>query len=788
MWDSLKLMLKRQKAHLALVGLKVLPRSINRLGTNHQSNITHPRPNPYSLKSDGTILSWENLNDKSFFARHAPPVNQPLSAPDINAVVDLFCRDKKDFQPGRANIFFMMFAQWFTDGFFRSNHYDSRKTDSNHQIDLCQIYGINEDVTKLLRSHERGKLLAEEVNGEELPPLLYEKTKSGEYQVKKCFRKLPYVEQKYRSEENGEPTNLDHLSRLEGILLGPVRIQRKDKSLTELPDDVKSRIRVTGIDRGTSTVGHKLINTLFFREHNRICEELIAEGEFDASDDENLFQTARAVNTLILLRLTVEHYINNMGGLDTFQLDLDRPKSKKEKLNWVDRTFGSRLSWFERKYWYREPWIAAEFNLLYRWHGLVPGFDFDVSGTDLPFTEQAGLYEGLEFEDILKAASELPAGKIQMGNTPSFLKAVELETIKKGRDWKLPTYNQYRVMFGFKPFTSFEELSTNKELTNELKSLYGDIDNLEFTAGIFAEEPNGKFLAGSLLTSMVAYDAFTQIYTNPLLANRNYHHVLSEKAKQIVENTNTLEEFVNRNTRLQVKSLTFEAKPVLYEVGHRLKPEHFNKILCPNLRIGVRLGLLNPDENGWVTEHELTHFLNRIGVSDLSWLSAVLVSGGVAASKEKASTDNYRNGYVNIVNFENTFLDHGSSTCILNNEDGFDKDRLDVILQFSSSGRFYMEQFKKIAEFCHEQPVKKKAQAKGEKLQLLEFEIILKIYGRKDKNNRLYLREDDLVDIWQNSTPPQDWDFAAVNKTPTFPWSVKTIIINFFRVLLRKHG
>ena len=786
MVENFKLMLKRQWIHLNLFALKVLPKGLNRLGTNDQSKITHPRPNPYSLRGDGTTLNWDTLNDKSFFARHAPPINKAIHTPGIKSVVDLFCRSKDDFRPGRANLLFMVFAQWFTDGFFRSNHYDSRKTDSNHHIDLCQIYGINDQVTKILRSGNEGKLLSEDVNGEELAPLLYTLNDNGKYEVKEEFKELPYVSEPYRSKENGKLTGLDHLSRLEGILLGAVRVQRNQPKLTELPEDVKSRIRLTGIDRGSSTVGHKVINALFLREHNRICDELIKHGEFKPDEDEKLFQTARATNILVLLRITVEHYINNMGGLDSFKLDLDKPKSRKQKQNWFERAFGSQLSWFEKEYWYRDPWVAAEFNLLYRWHGLVPDVSFKIGNTDLRYTEQKGGFESLNLEDVLKALAEQPAGNIQMGNTPSFLWHVEMETVKKGRDWKLPTYNQYREMFGFKPLRSFEELNSDRVLTGKLAHLYKDIDNLEFTAGVFAEEPKGKFLGGDLLTAMVAYDAFTQIYTNPLLANRNYHYLLPKTAKEIVEKTDTLEQFVNRNSQLNAKDLSFEAKTVLFQSSNRLAQNEFNKILCPNLRIGVRLGLLNPDKEGWVTKTELTLFLNRIGVSDISRLSKTLVDGGIAANK--GSRTPFKEGYVNIVNFENTMLDHGSSTGILNNPKGFDKKRLNQILKFSNSGRFYIREFREVAKFCHQQPVKRKAKAKGELLQLLEFEIILKIYGREDNKNDLYLTDQDLIDIWQNSQPREGWDFTKKNKTPTLPWTVKTILKNICRVILRRFG
>ena len=48
---------------------------------------------------------------------------------------------------------FMLFAQWFTDSFLRTERSDWRKNTSTQEIDLCQIYGISEAQTRMLRSH-----------------------------------------------------------------------------------------------------------------------------------------------------------------------------------------------------------------------------------------------------------------------------------------------------------------------------------------------------------------------------------------------------------------------------------------------------------------------------------------------------------------------------------------------------------------------------------------------------------------------------------------------------------
>ena len=66
--------------------------------------------------------------------------------------------------------------------------------------------------------------------------------------------------------------------------------------------------------------------------------------------------------------------------------------------------------------------------------------------------------------------------------------------------------------------TSFAELTSDPAVQQRLAELYGDIDQLEWYVGIFAEDHPEYQMMGELLTAMVGYDAFTQALTNPLLA------------------------------------------------------------------------------------------------------------------------------------------------------------------------------------------------------------------------------------------------------------------------------
>ncbi|RJG48202.1 peroxidase family protein [Motilimonas pumila] len=485
---------------------------LNKVASNKLAAATQSRPHSYSLWSPldklgaapSDYLTWHTVTDKNFFDLHLPPAraeyvsqlpnNAPTKDFPFGEITTLFER-KSGLKQGRSSVFFMFFAQWFTDGFFRSSHIDPRQTTSNHNIDLAQIYGYNEAVALLLRSKHGGKLQSQFIDGEEYPDALGEFDNDGNWQVKERYQTLPYIEDS----------------------------QWQEQIFGHLNDQQKSHLYATGLERGNTMVGHMAISTLFLREHNNLCDEL--SQAYPSWDDDRLFHTARIINTVILMKLVIEDYVNHIAGLDVLIMD---------------PTFA------EEQRWYRTPWIAAEFNLLYRWHGLVPDYLLMEQGQE-SLTDNFELLKDRGLSAILAAASKQPAGQISLDNVPSFLLPAEMAMINKGREWCLQPYNVYREKFGLKALTSFEQLTDDREITSKLQSLYGHIDKLELTVGLFAEDGGSK-LTGELQTAMVAYDALTQIYTNPLLAKENYteRHFTPVGMKRI-NATHSFQDLADRN-------------------------------------------------------------------------------------------------------------------------------------------------------------------------------------------------------------------------------------------------
>ena len=74
---------------------------------------------------------------------------------------------------------FLLFAQWFTDSFLRTDRSDWRKNTSTQEIDFCQVYGLSEDRTRMLRELRGGRLKSQQINGEEYPPFLFARSPDG---------------------------------------------------------------------------------------------------------------------------------------------------------------------------------------------------------------------------------------------------------------------------------------------------------------------------------------------------------------------------------------------------------------------------------------------------------------------------------------------------------------------------------------------------------------------------------------------------------------------------------
>jgi prostaglandin-endoperoxide synthase 2 len=423
--------------------------------------------------------------------------------------VNALYRRDEEIKSADTSVWFMFFAQWFVDSFLRTDREDFRQNTSTQEIDLCQIYGLGPAQTRMLRSLSGGRLKSQLIEGEEFPVFLFQERSPGE--------------------------PLAFKPEFEGLFDERFVIHT---ILGDAPDERKDSVFAVGLEHGNSTIGNTILNTLFLREHNRIAGVL--QSEYPDWDDDRLFETTRLILLVIELKLVVEEYIRHIGPFD-FAIEAVPFIADEER-------------------WNRPNQIAIEFNLLYRWHMLVPdqiGNGDDVL-TPLDFLNNNPLVISRGLESLVAQCSRERAGRIGLGNTPRFLvdrtnpdhPSLEERTIALMRQARLRSFNDYRESYGLPRMESFAELTSDPELRARLEGLYdGDIDRLEWYVGIFAEEYPAYLMMGELLTTMVANDAFTQALTNPVLSRSVFNEqTFSPAGMKIIEETHSLQQILARNS------------------------------------------------------------------------------------------------------------------------------------------------------------------------------------------------------------------------------------------------
>ena len=499
---------------------------VNRLVIDRAVNVARSRPHPWSTKHD--YISWSGLTDRTYNARLLPAKRYPAAEargtrrPPLAEVAALFARRPATNQRlcGKSTGLFPAFAQYLTDGFIRTKLdndaalEDRRRTTSNHEIDLSPLYGRTPTQTDALRlrasqAGRRGRLKSQVINGEEFSPFLY-----------------------------GADGNVaaDFMANGVAILDMPLGL----KTLTPAG---KPTLFAVGGDRVNAAPQTAMMNTLFLREHNRLAAML--EGQHPDWDDERVFETARNIVIVMFVKIVVEEYITHINPPE-FPLQAD-----------------PRAAWHAR--WNRPNWMTVEFSLLYRWHGLVmeniSWGDTAFPGTSALLNNSLLIGSGLAESFVNVAANRTAA--LGLENSAAFLLGAEDKAIAQARLNNVAGYNDYRIALGMEPARNFSAIVGSSDDTAEnarlqalagrLQALYGQVDNVEFYVGLFAERPEKNGPLPELVSAMVAMDAFSQALTNPLLSEHvwgnpnNRRLAFTDAGLAVIEKTRTLRDVLLRN-------------------------------------------------------------------------------------------------------------------------------------------------------------------------------------------------------------------------------------------------
>jgi len=247
---------------------------------------------------------------------------------------------------------------------------------------------------------------------------------------------------------------------------------------------------VAGDARASEQPGLTTLHTLFVREHNRICDQLIANG---FQDDALIYQTARKQVGALIQSITYEQFLPALGvQLSTYQgydnqlspdimnlfataaYRLGHTMVTSELMLLNDDCSEARSPLSLEQAFFNSNWIE-EYNIDPIMKGLATQQQEEID---------AKVIDGLR--NFLFAIPQLP------GTFGMDLAAIN---IQRGRDHGLPDYKTARQYFLNQNITNFNQINSDPVIAQQLATIYNnDINEVDLWVGLLAEEhlPNSN--------------------------------------------------------------------------------------------------------------------------------------------------------------------------------------------------------------------------------------------------------------------------------------------------------
>ena len=326
-----------------------------------------------------------------------------------------------------------------------------------------------------------------------------------------------------------------------------------------------------GDNRASENIGLSAIQTIFLREHNRIAGEIYNSLDLqnESEKDQVAYQTARAYVIAEIQHITYYEYLpallgeNIIGEYKGYDANIS-PNISTEFASAGYRfghsTIHERLRLINES---GEPLLATVNNQF------QPNEEVNITIASSP--DEYGVRIKNDFNDpklfvaigadaILKGAA---AGQIEEVDTHivddlrNFLFGAPGQggfdlfalNIERGRDHQIADYNSTRIALGLTEIKDFSDITTNTELANKLRDLYGTVNNIDLFVGGLAEDKAADSVVGETFRSIIAKQ-FEAVRTGDRFwyENGNISGLTNQQQSEIKDQT--LSKLIARNSGL----------------------------------------------------------------------------------------------------------------------------------------------------------------------------------------------------------------------------------------------
>ncbi len=343
------------------------------------------------------------------------------------------------------------------------------------------------------------------------------------------------------------------------------------------------------------------LHTIFVREHNRLCDSIsIANPGWN---DEKLYQRTRKIVGALIQVVVYEEWLPALGirfndyqGYDpTIQPGIMNVFSTAA-YRYGHTTIGDTLVRMNDDGSY-----IAQGNISLKDAFFNPGAIQSVNGIEPYLIGMATVIEQ-DFDcQVIDVLRNFLFGAPGAGG----LDLVSLN-INRGRDRGLADYNTIRTYFGLAPASSFETLSANVQMNQQLADVYGEIEKLDPWVGMLAEDHMHGALFGQTAMTIIEKQ-----FLSLRDGDRFYYEAdPGFDAAQINEMRQTLlSQIIRRNTGIHfMQDSIFVAEQQTTSVAEA-RSERLNSLLYPNPTSG-RINIA-------FDSYELENQQGRIYITDL---------------------------------------------------------------------------------------------------------------------------------------------------------------------------
>jgi Animal haem peroxidase/Catalase len=284
-----------------------------------------------------------------------------------------------------------------------------------------------------------------------------------------------------------------------------------------LPKDVNG-INVTGFNESW-WLGLSMMHTLFAREHNVLCQELLRA--YPDWLPERVYQTARMIIAALIAKIHTVEWTPAILATKTIEVGL--------RANW----YGAPKDWLSQLgIWlldahalkgipqtlpdhHTAPYsLTEEFATVYRMHPLIPD-DYLLFDTEnerpterRTFDQIQGVgtdaeMRRLRLHNVIYSFGIAHPGAITLHNYPRALQKfrrsngeiIDLSVVDIVRDRRrgVPRFNDFREALRRPRIKHWEELSSDEDTVRKIRDLYRSIDEVDTMVGLHAEPPPEGF-------------------------------------------------------------------------------------------------------------------------------------------------------------------------------------------------------------------------------------------------------------------------------------------------------